>query len=219
MVNDIVAAGTSTFNLKHDSASDDPLGSTDINDKLVIYRGVLVKLFAFVVVAAVYPYIYLHLHTVICWLIPCEWGAITLIFVASTILKVVFRYNQRVELLVRVIPILLLFTITSLRTTMPGATTFGTSHSSFFLGTFSLFGSRRNYRLVEYTYLLKYLDWTLIVDADYVALLPCISLVSICVHFSFRLACTWGTSEDCNQRLLWLRVLLLPLMYNQIHNK
>lgn len=53
MVDDVVACSGFIVQVVHDSASDDPLDFTDINDELVIYRGVLVKVFALVMVAAV----------------------------------------------------------------------------------------------------------------------------------------------------------------------
>lgn len=55
-----VAVTYSGFNVDvvYDPASDDPLDVTDINDKFIISRGVLVRFFALVLVVSVCPYSY-----------------------------------------------------------------------------------------------------------------------------------------------------------------
>jgi hypothetical protein len=122
-----VGFSVTSTNLTGCGDADDPPG--EVCTEIKINRGVLVKAYAIIIVIAV-------------WII-------TLIFVFTTCYSVLGGFPQRPELLV--IPVATLFTVTQLRTTMPGAP--------------NGFGA----------------------IIDYVALLPCLAMMTLCGSTSITL--------------------------------
>lgn len=113
-------------------------------------------------------------------------GIITLLFLVSTI-GLVSGYGQLKEVLI--IPVATMFTITSLRQTMPGAPVgFGTSpHCVLFFFEYDTHGVvpsldfRSNY-WYEYIYIELRLNSDLIPFKDFMGLLPCLAIMVISVR-------------------------------------
>ncbi|KAI0249942.1 hypothetical protein BJV78DRAFT_623555 [Lactifluus subvellereus] len=104
------------FSLKSELFIIDRPGSVAAN--IIITRGSLVKAYALTIVVSVCKSLVLSVLTFQSLFVFMA-GIITLIFVFTTIYSLLGGYPQRVEFLV--IPVATLFTVTQLRTTMPGA--------------------------------------------------------------------------------------------------
>jgi len=132
-----LAIGFSVYTMtEHDAALQIPSGV--LYENIRITRGAHVKAYSIVIVITVY--------------------CLSLVFTFATAMHFVFGYAMGAEFLV--IPIATLFTVTSLRSTMPGSPDFGTI-------------------------------------LDYVALLPCLALLSFCATLTL---CTLAFTDHNKQR-------------------